>query len=698
MSYNMLEVEQPIYYYRNFEQEIRKEEEESSYSKRLISTALPFIALYRPAGKLLSISMDALRVWSSIGEIQHSISQGNINSIARDYLQLAIAVISLSATIYCLPCGLLITTSYDVCLHTLKIGQAIMEGDKDEFLKNLGGLANSGLYLVMLSTNSVAIAAFSLALQVGLEAYKTYQESQKENVQYIELMGHLFMTGVRAYQLNSQYNLIKVQSQLESQKTDSAKEEEVSSHLEEEIVHASERCAVSEEYLNNLNQAIKRGDLNGFTQLQQSSEWNNLTNEDLGRLSYSLINQLNYDDKDKNQAYLSMFDFVNFRHPNRVYTSDLGRGHLFKACQFGNVEFFEYIVNKPIIASNLTDSDIVGCMEHVHHSWSYPGMIDPVDAEQRANIGKTQILRLAMKLPQWNSSSTEFTQQMVELLLGGGYIPHEIRKDAIKTFENSLGWRNLNKDNIMRILSSRSVDFLTEDRAIMSTFIFDLVISHPAYNQLTSNDLSQVAQRIAMGHTNPGRTKEELMRLSALEVLMKHDQWNKMLPTELVKIVNKDLENVGFGRGNILKMISNHPNWNEISDYDFAGIIFDYYHMCNFSCNAEVSSLLKQHPCWPKMQIEQIAELAEMAANRSKVNLIRELTSHPNWKHLRRKDILEVLRWSYWIQEISEVVEIFSRLDSWKEITRGDLERFRLGHLHDQIQQRSNDSRTLQGA
>lgn len=659
---NNLKIEQPAYYYRNFEKEINIEES-SGYGKRIFLAAMPFISLYRPAGKLLSLSMDTLRVWSSVGGFRDSLSQGNLYDIAGSSVQIGVAVIALSATIISLPCGLLVTTGYDVCFYSMKSVKAIVACDSNEFFENFGYLANSGLYLVMLSTNSLAISIFSLTLQVAIEGYKSYREYQEDG-HNIEFIGHLLMTCVRVMQLTSQCNKLKIDNiQVNNAKLEN---EEIESQITQS----------KEEYMSKLSDILHEGDLTAFKEIKQSQEWNNLTNDDLGQLSKVVVTRLNVCAKEKHQTYLTLFEAVNFEHPNRIFSFDSIKDHLFEACRLGNVDFFEYLVTKPIVSANLKDTDILAFIREAHHS------ISPIELETsrfqpelEINKGKAQILMVSLRLPQWNYHSVEFIEQMMLILVRYGSIPVESREYAIKSFENCAAWGNLQRENISRILSSQAISFMNTDNSKMSDLSFRLLNSHPAWKDLTRNDLSQIAERIATTQVNGFLRKERLARINAFRLLVEHEKWKEISLLELLKIAHSDL--LRLGRGELFTMLSSHPQWNQMTQEDYQNLIFDFYHGSR-GYNHKASSILIEHPWWSKMSVSQIAELGEMAANRSNIELFKTLSSHPNWNQLTKKDILEVLEWSYWIENIADIIREFSKLDAWKEITRDELKRYKL--------------------
>jgi len=71
----------PVYYHREYENDLPKEEQENSLldqCKRVSTVALPFISLYKPLSFPLSLTLGGVRVISTFSQLLSEIQNGNV--------------------------------------------------------------------------------------------------------------------------------------------------------------------------------------------------------------------------------------------------------------------------------------------------------------------------------------------------------------------------------------------------------------------------------------------------------------------------------------------------------------------------------------------------------------------------------------------------------------------------------------------
>ncbi len=196
--YNNINIKEPLYFHRDYENYFPKQEVKGDFSSqaiRVAKVALPFLALYQPFGKVLAGGLGITRTVSGIGECLSS----------QDYAQLSwaifntcLAVVSVAGTIFLHPIGMVISTLNDIGVNLYQVYGAASRGEMNEVGKQVLRIANNSFYLTMIVFGSVELQLASLALQVLVEGSASYEEFNKGNI--LEMVGHLGMCMVRANQ------------------------------------------------------------------------------------------------------------------------------------------------------------------------------------------------------------------------------------------------------------------------------------------------------------------------------------------------------------------------------------------------------------------------------------------------------------------------------------------------------------------
>ncbi len=203
---SVLKIIEPNYCHREYKNDIKKtSEEEPSWiqqSKRISKVALPFISLYKPLSRPLSLVTGSFRVITSVSDIISDLSKGNTKEIPQHLLQTTIAVISLAGTLFLHPLGMLITTGHDLIIELISLAQHLQAGDYEKALVSCANILNNALYLALICGGGIKLSIASLALQILLGLYHSKGEFQNGN--YLEGVGHLLMAVIRGGQMGSQ--------------------------------------------------------------------------------------------------------------------------------------------------------------------------------------------------------------------------------------------------------------------------------------------------------------------------------------------------------------------------------------------------------------------------------------------------------------------------------------------------------------
>ncbi len=184
----------PDYFYRQFNHDLRN---------RIVLTALPFLTLYKPLTKPISLASDSCRIFSNLSQIFKS-GQSNA-AVSIELIKTTITVTAFICTLAQLPLGMLITTSHDIFITISEIKTHLSQNDKKAAYEKLAQLINSTAYLGLFFFSGLEILIFSLLLQILLTGYSAKEEFQKDH--YIEATGHLLMAIIRTYQLQAKIQL-----------------------------------------------------------------------------------------------------------------------------------------------------------------------------------------------------------------------------------------------------------------------------------------------------------------------------------------------------------------------------------------------------------------------------------------------------------------------------------------------------------
>jgi len=179
-------------FHRDFENDIpvEKNPESESLAQRVLLASLPILSLYQPFGRTLAIGANSSRLFFAGQELDLSLEKtGN----------LALSAAAVAGGIFYSQVGMMITTSHDILLNLKEIASS------DQKIFNGFKLLNNAAYITLLFYGSLELQIISLATQILLSGTTSLIEYSRGR--YIEAGTNLFMTGIRAKQMQGYVEL-----------------------------------------------------------------------------------------------------------------------------------------------------------------------------------------------------------------------------------------------------------------------------------------------------------------------------------------------------------------------------------------------------------------------------------------------------------------------------------------------------------
>lgn len=152
---------------------------------RIFYSVLPFLALHKPLGRVVTLTTDSIRVISKFSDCKD----------IKSFFHVTIAVVALSATFFMHPLGLCITGLYNLGFDLSEVLRQLQAGSNPELFQSLLSMSQHLFYIGTISVGSIEIIAISLLLNMAIEAVRSRKEFQKGR--NIEAISHVLMSVVR---------------------------------------------------------------------------------------------------------------------------------------------------------------------------------------------------------------------------------------------------------------------------------------------------------------------------------------------------------------------------------------------------------------------------------------------------------------------------------------------------------------------
>ncbi len=111
INYFFHTVTPPATYHRRYDLDLPPEE---SVAKRVALVTLPFVSLYRPLGKALSVGMGGCRTLTHLSGALHAEGKKEWSQCSLELAQAALATLAVATTLFNYGAGLYITTAVDL--------------------------------------------------------------------------------------------------------------------------------------------------------------------------------------------------------------------------------------------------------------------------------------------------------------------------------------------------------------------------------------------------------------------------------------------------------------------------------------------------------------------------------------------------------------------------------------------------------
>ncbi|MDX8430234.1 MAG: hypothetical protein SNF33_00255 (plasmid) [Candidatus Algichlamydia australiensis] len=201
------------YYHRQYSNDFPDKERNYYFKQaaRCTQIALPFISLYSPAGKAISLFSGSTRLGTHLYEVKKAKDK---KACAYELFQVAVSVSALLNSVTNFTIGLYITTGLDLATNACHIGQDLWEQDYEKARDEMFQMVGSAIYAAMLVTNSTNVILAFFVYHALLNLWEARKEYEKGHCP--EAIAKLAMAMIRASQANTLYRETYVTHPLEN--------------------------------------------------------------------------------------------------------------------------------------------------------------------------------------------------------------------------------------------------------------------------------------------------------------------------------------------------------------------------------------------------------------------------------------------------------------------------------------------------
>ncbi|GAB4230389.1 MAG: hypothetical protein Tsb0021_08420 [Chlamydiales bacterium] len=172
--------------------------EKRQVAQRIAVAALPYLSLYAPVGRAMTIGYGALNLHHRLCDIKQSWKQGDRIHLCRTSLKVVAAAFVLWSSVLNRPITIVITSAGDIYQDLKDLSSALQQKDLEKALDTLIHLINGSFYLAAILYGSLELLLASLIIQACKELYQSAKECRRDH--RIETAAHLGMALVRLFQ------------------------------------------------------------------------------------------------------------------------------------------------------------------------------------------------------------------------------------------------------------------------------------------------------------------------------------------------------------------------------------------------------------------------------------------------------------------------------------------------------------------
>ncbi len=159
-----------------------------SLTARVFYVSLPFLALYQPFGRAITLISEALKTVSTIGQLKEKKN-------AKELIKTAIVITALVGTIFMHPMGLCISVLYDLGMDVSNIIFYLQKGNNQEVAYSIVSMCQHLFFIGTILFSSIEIIAISMLFSMAFEICRSKKEFEKGNI--LEGCSHVLMSLVR---------------------------------------------------------------------------------------------------------------------------------------------------------------------------------------------------------------------------------------------------------------------------------------------------------------------------------------------------------------------------------------------------------------------------------------------------------------------------------------------------------------------
>lgn len=209
INYLFHTVTPPATYHRRYDLDLPPEE---SMAKRVALAALPFVSLYRPLGKALSVGMGGCRTLTHLSGALQAEGKKEWSQCGLELAQASLATLAIATTLFNYGAGLYITTAADLAQGAGRTVQHVRQKEYKKAAEEAMQSAASGLYLGFIATGALEAILVSTLIQAAICAVEAHKECKEGH--YIEATAKFAMGTLRLHQAKGYQTLIQRRNQL----------------------------------------------------------------------------------------------------------------------------------------------------------------------------------------------------------------------------------------------------------------------------------------------------------------------------------------------------------------------------------------------------------------------------------------------------------------------------------------------------
>jgi len=205
---------EPQSYYRRFENDFPAASSEQTpptswaeVGKRCALLALPFVSLYRPFGTGISLSMGAVRSLTSALAAWGAGQKGALRECATSLVQMALATLSVVATVFSFTAGLFLITGVDTLTSGAAVVQHLAAGNWHEAFEELLQTGVGVFYCAGMFAGHLEIVLLTSLLQGALSLFQARKELAAGR--FPEAIAKVVMSGLRLHQAKNTFHSIQ---------------------------------------------------------------------------------------------------------------------------------------------------------------------------------------------------------------------------------------------------------------------------------------------------------------------------------------------------------------------------------------------------------------------------------------------------------------------------------------------------------